>query len=107
MIYCVAFDCSANSSKNRVTCSWLKVPTEPTLFKKSKLQADGTQPSLLASRKLVLLRPGPEKMAALAYPGANISLKEDIVPTLFLVVEATLMPSIGIGDLYMEVRVMF
>ena len=33
-------------------------------------------------------------MAALGYPGAKISLKEDDVPTLFPVVEAMLMPSI-------------
>ena len=35
-------------------------------------------------------------MAALGYPGAKISLKEDVVPTLFPVVEAMLMPSIRI-----------
>ena len=34
-------------------------------------------------------------MAALGYPGAKIFLKEDDVPTLFPVVEAMLMPSIG------------
>ena len=33
-------------------------------------------------------------MAALGYPGAKISLKEDDVPTLFPVVEAMLMPLI-------------
>ena len=33
-------------------------------------------------------------MAALGYLGAKISLKEDVVPTLFQVVEAMLMPSI-------------
>ena len=33
-------------------------------------------------------------MAALGYPGAKIALKEDVVPTLFPVVEARLMPSI-------------
>ena len=32
MVYCAAFDCNGNSSKNRVTFSWLKFPTEPTLF---------------------------------------------------------------------------
>ena len=32
--------------------------------------------------------------AALGYPGAKISLKEDDVPTLFPVVEAMLMPQI-------------
>ena len=33
-------------------------------------------------------------MAALGHPGAKISLKEDVVPTLFPVVEAMLMPPI-------------
>ena len=33
-------------------------------------------------------------MAALVYLGAKVSLKEDDVPTLFLVVEAILMPPI-------------
>ena len=33
-------------------------------------------------------------MAALGYTGAKISLKEDVVPPLFTVVEAMLMPSI-------------
>ena len=33
-------------------------------------------------------------MAALGYPGAKISLKEGVVPTLLPVVEAMLMPSI-------------
>ena len=41
MVYCAAFDCNANSSKNIVTYSWLKFPREPTL------------PALLASRKRV------------------------------------------------------
>ena len=34
MVYCAAFDCNANIGKNKVTCSWFKFPTEPTLFKK-------------------------------------------------------------------------
>ena len=34
MAYCAAFDCNANSSKNKVTCSWFMFPMEPTLFKK-------------------------------------------------------------------------
>ena len=33
MVYCAAFYCNANSSKNKVT--WFKFPTEPTLFKKA------------------------------------------------------------------------
>ena len=32
-------------------------------------------------------------MTALGYPGAKISLKEDVVPTLFPIVEDMLMPS--------------
>ena len=36
----------------------------------------------------------PEKIAALGYPGAKISLKENDVPTLFPVLEAMLPPSI-------------
>ena len=31
MVYCAAFYCNANSSKNQVTFSWFKFPTEPTL----------------------------------------------------------------------------
>ena len=53
MVYCVAFDCNANSSKNKVACSWFKFLKEPTLFLKSKSQADETQPALFPSRKLV------------------------------------------------------
>ena len=53
MIYCAVFYCNANSSKNKVTCSRSKFPTEPTSFKKSKRQADKAQSALLASRKLV------------------------------------------------------
>ena len=34
----------------------------------------------------------PGKMAALGYPGAKISLKEDDVPTLFPLLEVMLMP---------------
>ena len=38
MVYCVAFDCNANSSKNRVICSWYKFPVEPTLLKKANFK---------------------------------------------------------------------
>ena len=48
MVYCVAFNCNANSSKNRVICSWFKFPMGRTLFLKNKLQA-----SFSHSRKLV------------------------------------------------------
>ena len=33
MVYCAAFDFNANSSKNKLTCSWFKFPTGPTLSK--------------------------------------------------------------------------
>ena len=33
MVYCVEFDCNANSSKNRVTCSWYKLPIEQTVVR--------------------------------------------------------------------------
>ena len=33
MVYCAAFGCNANSSKNRVTCSWFKFAMQPTLLK--------------------------------------------------------------------------
>ena len=32
MVYRAAFDCNANSSKNRETCSGLKFDTELSLF---------------------------------------------------------------------------
>ena len=38
---------------------------------------------------LFRLRPGPEKMAALGYPGAKISLKEDVVSSIGSYVDAT------------------
>ena len=38
MVYCVAFDCNANSSKIKVTCRWFKFPMEPTLFKKTNVR---------------------------------------------------------------------
>ena len=53
MVYCVEFNCIVNSSKNRVTRSWLKFTTKPTLFLKRKLQTDETQLALFALRKLV------------------------------------------------------
>ena len=53
MVYCAAFDCNANSSKNKVTCSWFKFPTELTLFKKANVKPTKHRQALLASRKLV------------------------------------------------------
>ena len=94
MVYCAAFDCNANRSKNIVTCSWLKFPTEPTLKNKHKLQADEAQPALFISRKLVSTAIRTREGAAQGYPGAKISLEEDDVLTLFPVVEAMLIPSI-------------
>ena len=49
MVYCAAFNCNANGSKNRVTYSWSKFPTVATLLK-SKLQADEAQLALLTIR---------------------------------------------------------
>ena len=94
MVYCAAFDCNANSSNTKVTCSWFKFPTEPTLFKKANVKP--TKHSRLCSLRenLFRLRSEQEKMVTLGYPGAKISLKEDGVLTLFLVVEAMLMPPI-------------
>ena len=93
MVYCAAFNGNANSSKNKVTCNWFKFPTETTLYKKVNVQS--TKHSRLCSLRenlfrLIRIREG----AALGYPGANISLKEDDVPTLFPVVEAIMMPPI-------------
>ena len=94
MVYFAAFDCYANSSKNKVTCSWFKFPTEPTLSKKRKSQADEAQSALLASRKLVSTVIRTREGVGLGYPGVQISLKDDDVPTLFPVVESMLMPPI-------------
>ena len=94
MVYCATFVCSANRSNNRVTHSWFKF-SESTLFKK-KANFKPTKHSRLCSLRenLFRLRSGPEKVAALGHPGAKISLKEDVVPTLFPAVEAMLMPPI-------------
>ena len=77
MVYCAAFDCNANRSKNAVTCSWFKFPTEPTSFKKANVKS--TKHSRLCSlqNNLFRLRSGPYKVVALCYPGTKISLKED------------------------------
>ena len=92
MVYCAAFDCNANSSKNRVTCSWRKFPTEPTLLKKTSSRRNTA--GLARFEKTVSLRSRPEKVAALCYSGAKFSLKEDDVPTVFTIVEAMLMSPI-------------
>ena len=34
MVYCAALHRNANSSKNKVSCSWFKFPMESTWFKK-------------------------------------------------------------------------
>ena len=60
-------------------------------FKKANFKP--TVCSLL--KNLFRPRTGPEKMMALGYPGAQTSLKKDVVATLFPVVEAMLTPSIG------------
>ena len=79
MVYCVVFYCDANSSKNKVTCSWFKFPVEPTLFKKANVNrnVDEAQLALLALRKLV-------STAIWTREGAKISLKEEgahIIPS--------------------------
>ena len=94
MVYCAAFDRNANSSKNNVTCSWFKFPMEPIKKKKVNFKPTKHRPLCSLQENLFQLRYRPEKMAALGYPDAKISLKEDVVPTLFPVVEAILMPSI-------------
>ena len=60
IVYCAAFDCNANSSKNKVACSWFKFPTEPTLFKKENVKP--TKHSRLCSLRenLFQLRSRPE-----------------------------------------------
>ena len=90
MVYCASFDCTANSSKNKVTCSWFKFPSEPTLFQKAKSSRRNTAGF---ARFEKTCNPGREG-AALGYTGAKISLEEDAVPTLFPVVEVMLMPPI-------------
>ena len=93
MVYCAAFDCNENSSKNKVTCSWFKFPTESTLSKITNFKP--TMHSRLCSLRenLFRLQSGAEKVAAMGYPGAKFSKEED-VPTLSPVVEAMLMPPI-------------
>ena len=80
MVYCVAFDCNANSSKHRVTCTWFKFPTEPTLFQKVNFKP--TKHSRVCSfrENLYRLPFGPEKTEVLGLTGAKLSLKEDVVP---------------------------
>ena len=116
LVYCAAFDCNANSSKNKVTCSWSKFPPEPTLFKKANVKP--TKHSRLCSHRgnLFRLQSGPEKVVAPGDPGAKITLKDDDVPTLFPVVEAVLMPPIrrtstttidgSLGELPARIQVM-
>ena len=94
MVYCAAFYFKANSSKNKVTCSWFKFPTEPTLFKKANVNPTKHIRLYSLQENLCLTAIQTREGAALSYPDAKISLKEDGVPTLFPVVEATLMPPI-------------
>ena len=46
MVYCAAFYCNANNSKNTITCSWSKFPIK----KKAKRQTEEAQPALSASK---------------------------------------------------------
>ena len=70
MVYCAAFDCNANSSKNEVTCSWLKFLTEPTLLKKTSSRRNTA--GLVRFEKFFSLRSRPENVAALGYSDAKI-----------------------------------
>ena len=54
MVYCMAFDCNANSSKNKITYRWLNFSMEPTLFKKSNVKP--TKHSRLCSLREHLFR---------------------------------------------------
>ena len=103
MVYCAAAGCKANSSRNRAimpTCSFFKIPTEPTLLTKwlahiNRANFKPTKHSRLCSahfEKSCFDR-DPKKMAALGWVRARISLKQDAVPTIFPVVEALLVPS--------------
>ena len=62
------------------------------MFKNRKRQANEAQPALLASIRFVSTTIRTREGAALGYPCAKISLKEDDASTLFPVVEAMLMP---------------
>ena len=93
MVYCVAFDCNVNSSKNKITCSWFNSLWSKLDLKK-QIQVDKAQPALLALGNFFSIR--TREGASLGYPDAKISLKEDDVPTLFPVVEVLLMPPICI-----------
>ena len=81
MVYCGAFYCNANSRVNKITCSWLKLPTEPTLSRRS------TAGFALFEKTCFVSRSGSEKVAAMGYSGAKFSWIEDDVPTLFQVVK--------------------
>ena len=85
MIYCAAFDCNTN----RLTCSLFKFLTEKTLFKKANFKPTKHSRLCKLQKYLFRLRSGPDKITALGYPGAKISLKEDDVSTLLPVAEAT------------------
>ena len=84
MVYCTSFGSNTNISNREHVVGLI------SLWRKR--QAD--EAHLVLLENLFQLRSGPKKIAALGYPGAKISLKEDAVLTLFLIVEAVLMPSI-------------
>ena len=91
MVYCATFCCNVNSSTNKVTCSWFKLPTEPTLFNKVHFKLTKHSRLCLLWEHLFWLWSGPDKVVSL---GAKISLKEDDMPTLLPIVKAMLMPQI-------------
>ena len=87
MVYCAAFFCSANNSNVVGLISSLR---SELCFKKANVK-----PTKRSRLCLFRLRSGPEKVVALGYPYAKISLKENDVLTLLLipVVVAMLMPT--------------
>ncbi|KAI0216184.1 hypothetical protein LSAT2_031773 [Lamellibrachia satsuma] len=81
------------------TCSFFRIPTEPTLLTKWLAQINRanfkpTKHSRLCSAHFEKSCFGrdPKKMAALGWVGAKVSLKQDAVPTIFPLVEAVLVP---------------
>ena len=101
MVYCAAVGCKSNSNNRAImpTCSFFRIPTEPTLLTKWLAQINRanfkpTKHSRLCSAHFEKSCFGrdPKKMAALGWVGAKVSLKQDAVPTMFPLVEAVLVP---------------
>ena len=92
IVYCAGFDCNANSSKNKVTCSWFKVPMEPALLKKRSSRRSTA--GFARSKKTCFNCYPDQRRCSPWLSWCKISLKQDDVPTLFPVVETMLMPPI-------------